>query len=586
MWTRRDLLKAGALGGAGLLVPWRGLVSPASAQTGGPMGPGTLAKFVDALPVPQVLRPVSVDAGGAHYEVSMTQFRQKLHRDLPPTTLWGYGDARQAHGVYPGPTIEARSGAPLTVKWMNNLPSRHLLPIDRTIMGDLPDTRTVVHLHGARILSSSDGYPDAWFTNGFGQTGPFFDRKIYSYPNDQQATTLWYHDHADGITRLNVFTGLEGFYLIRDEREDDLGLPSGRFEIPLLIQDRMFNRDGSLNYPVVDPSTDPLVPPKWIPEFFGDTAVVNGKVWPVLEVEPRKYRFRLLNGSNARFYHLTLADRFGNPGPEFQQIGTDGGLLPHPVVLTELLMAPAERFDIVIDFDGFEGHTFTLLNDAPAPFPGGGEVDLPEIMQFRVARRVSEIDRSNLPHNLGSVPLLDPAHAAQQRNLMLAEQDSLIDGAPIVGLLGGSPLNATADNPTGGLHWMDPVTEFVKAGSVEVWNLVNTTGDAHPIHVHLVQFQVVGRQPYDLDFYMATGKVKYTGPLQPPAANDRPAWKDTVKAFPTDDAGNQLVTRIIAKFDPPTGTVLKKGDSLRFVWHCHILEHEDNDMMRPWDLVG
>jgi spore coat protein A, manganese oxidase len=586
MWTRRELLKAGAVGGAGMLLPWRGYVASAAAQSL-PLDATTLMKYVDPLPVPGVLRPINVDSAGAHYQVAMTQFGQKLHRDLPRTTVWGYGDVREPQGVYPGPTIEARSGQPLTVKWTNNLPSRHILPIDPSIMGDLPPTRTVVHLHGAKILPDSDGYPDAWFTNGFAKTGPFFERKVYSYPNDQQATTLWYHDHADGITRLNVHTGLAGFYLIRDDREDDLNLPSGAYEIPLLLQDRMFNTDGSLNYPVVDQSADPLVPKIWIPEFFGDAAVVNGKVWPFLDVEPRKYRFRMLNGSNARFYHLTLLDRVGNAGPVFHQIGTDGGLLPHPVPLTDLLMAPAERFDVVIDFAGCQGSTFTLMNDAPDPFPGGGEVALPEIMQFRVTRRLRDMDRSSLPDTLGSVPLLDPAQARQHRDLMLSEWDSAIDGAPIVGLLGGSPRNATPDNPTGGLHWMDPVTEFVKAGSVEVWNLVNATTDGHPIHVHLVQFQVLNRQLFDLNRYLATGKIKLIGDPIPPDPNDRPAWKDTVKAFPGDpDNGIGKITRIIAKFDPPTGTSLKAGQSLRYLWHCHILEHEDNDMMRPWDLIG
>ena len=269
-----------------------------------------LTPFVDALPIPNGIRPSGTFDGDPLFQVAMQVFRQKLHRDLPPTTLWGY------NGQYPGPTFEARRGQPIAVRWMNNLPNRHMFPIDNTLHGDeagQPAVRTVVHLHGHKVLPESDGYPEAWFTNGFGQTGPFFEQRIYQYPNDQAATQLWYHDHALGATRINNYAGLSGVYLLRDRVEDNLNLPDGAFEIPLIIQDRFFNADGSLLYPVEDNGGDPdrRVPPVWIPEFFGDTVLVNGKVWPVLEVEPRKYRFRILNASNARFYHLPLNEARG-----------------------------------------------------------------------------------------------------------------------------------------------------------------------------------------------------------------------------------------------------------------------------------
>jgi len=529
----------------------------------------SLTPFVDPLPIPAGIQPSGSLDGDPLFQVAMQVIRQKLHRDLPATTLWAY------NGQYPGPTFEARRGQPIAVQWMNNLPSRHMFPIDSTLHGDesgQPEVRTVVHLHGHKVLPESDGYPEAWFTNGFRQTGPFFEQRIYNYPNDQPATQLWYHDHALGATRLNNYAGLSGVYLLRDRVESGLNLPDGPFEIPLVIQDRLFNADGSLLYPVVDAGGDPdkRVPPIWIPEFFGDTVLVNGKVWPFLEVEPRRYRFRILNASNARFYHLTLQEARGNtptgqPGPSFIQIGTDGGLLPAPVRLNDLTMGIAERFDVVIDFTGLQGASFILTNDAKAPFPDGDEVVPTNVMMFKVTKRLSSRDDSQVPRTLAPVPLLDPRTSVKTRDLVLSELDSADPFEnPIIGLI-----NAP---------WEDPVTETPQAGSVEIWRLINTTGDAHPIHIHLVQFQILDRQPFDTTQY--PGRLVFTGPRVTPPANERPAFKDTVKAMPGE------VTRFIAKFDLPTGTRVKRGQRFRYVFHCHILEHEDNDMMRPYDVVG
>ena len=529
----------------------------------------TLTPFVDALPIPNGIRPGGTFDGDPLFQVTMQVFRQKLHRDLPPTTLWGY------NGQYPGPTFEARRGQPIAVRWMNNLPNRHMFPIDNTLHGDeagQPAVRTVVHLHGHKVLPESDGYPEAWFTNGFGQTGPFFEQRIYQYPNDQAATQLWYHDHALGATRINNYAGLSGVYLLRDRVEDNLNLPDGAFEIPLIIQDRFFNADGSLLYPVEDNGGDPdrRVPPVWIPEFFGDTVLVNGKVWPVLEVEPRKYRFRILNASNARFYHLTLneargAQSTGRPGPAFIQIGTDGGFLPAPVRLTDLTIGVAERFDVIIDFGGTEGSTFILANDAKAPFPDGDDVVPENVMMFRVTKRLSGRDNSSIPRFLAPVPLLDPRASVKTRDLVLSELDSALPFE--------NPIIALINAP-----WSDPVTETPQAGSVEIWRIINTTGDAHPIHIHLVQFQILDRQPFDPEQF--PGRLVFTGPRVTPPANERPAFKDTVKAMPGE------VTRFITRFDLPSGTSARRGQKFRYVFHCHILEHEDNDMMRPYDVVG
>jgi spore coat protein A, manganese oxidase len=557
--SRRDLLRLGAVAGAGaLLLPKKFAFAQSSP---------TLTPFVDPLPIPPVISP-----GSSTVNIEMTQFRQKLHRDLPSTRLFGY------NGTYPGPTFEVRSGSPISVQWKNELPSHHFLPIDHTIHGaesSVPDVRTVVHLHGAKVFGDSDGYPEAWFTNDFAQTGPFFSNRVYRYPNDQAAMMLWYHDHALGITRLNVFAGLAGMYFVRDSAEDSLQIPKGKYEVPLLIQDRFFNADGSLNYPVQDPGVAPPIPPIWIPEFFGDTALVNGKVFPYLDVEPRRYRFRMLNACNARFLHMTLANSHDSHETLiFNQIGADQGFLPRPVALGDLLMGPAERYDIVIDFTGKAGKSFTLLNDAPAPFPGGGAADMPQIMQFRVRLPLSHADHP-LPSTLVPVPLIDTHSARLTRQLVLAEDDDPTTGDPIEGMLGTVA--------AGALHWSSPITEDPRANSTEIWELYNTTTDAHPIHVHLVRFQVLNLQKFDLNRFQSTGQIHFIAPPEAPGANERPAWKDVVKAFPGDpNNGIGVVTRIIQKFDLPNGASAPPQGVPPYVWHCHILEHEDNDMMRPY----
>lgn len=264
----------------------------------------SLKPFMDPLPIPKVLQPKSFIDGCPYYEVSMMEFQQSLHSQLNKTTVWGYEE------TYPGPIFEVFENQQIYVCWNNLLPIKHLLPVDKTVHGsgpDQPEVRTVVHVHGASVRPEYDGHPDAWFTREFQETGPFFSSKIYSYPNRQHAATLWYHDHALGITRLNVYVGLGGFYIIRHPQEQQFNLPQGRYEIPLMIQDRSFHSDGSLFYPVQPEEASTKLPyPSVVPEFFGDAILVNGKVWPNLEVEPRKYRFRIVNGSNARFYRMRL----------------------------------------------------------------------------------------------------------------------------------------------------------------------------------------------------------------------------------------------------------------------------------------
>ncbi|HUA18545.1 MAG TPA: multicopper oxidase [Bryobacteraceae bacterium] len=493
------------------------------------LNPDMLAKFVDPLPIPEVARPVgsrplpddpSIKA--PYFRVPMRQLECKLHRDLPPTRLWCYGSSS------PGPTFETRSRQPLFVEWPNQLPGKHFLPIDHGLDGaepDKPEVRGVVHVHGAKAPPDSDGFPEDWYVPGKSRT--------YFYPNGQEAAALWYHDHAMGINRLNIYAGLFGLYLVRDDFEDRLNLPKGAFEIPLVLHDRLLRQDGQLDYPV---SGDPRRP--WVPEVFGDVMLVNGKAFPFLNVEPRKYRFRVLNAANGRFFHLSLSN-----GQKFHQIGTDQGLLAAPVELERSLLAPGERADWIIDFAGQAGAQIVLQNDAF------------QVMQFRVGRQKSP-DASSLAATLRPVVKTPESLAVKTRPLGLIENLNLK----------GESMQMLLNNT----RWHMPVTENPVLDSVEIWSFVNTTDDSHPIHLHLVRFQILDRRRFEPFFYQTTGEIRYTGPVTPPAPEES-GWKDTVRADP------RMVTRIIVKFEGYLG---------RYVWHCHVLEHEDNEMMRPYEVIA
>ena len=345
--------------------------------------------------------------------------------------------------------------------------------------------------------------------------------------------------------RLNNFAGLSGLYIIHDTVEQGLGLPLGNYEIPLVIQDRTFDAQGQLNYPLSGRPGNP-----WIPEFFGNTVMVNGKAFPYLAVEPRKYRFRILNASNSRFYGLTLSS-----GQKFISIGTEQGLLAAPAAVSRLLITPAERVDVVIDFSSYAGKQIVLNNDGPSPYPSGGANAPTEVMRFQVATKTTSKDTSVVPATLAPFKKIDPTLAVQTRDLRLVELDDLF-GYPIVDLLNYS-------------YWSLAVTEQPVIDTVEIWNLINTTGDGHPIHIHLISFQIIGRRPYDATQF-EQGKLVYTGPMEPPAPFEA-GWKDVVRAEPG------YVNSVIAKFEGYTG---------RYVWHCHILEHEDNEMMRPYEVIA
>jgi spore coat protein A, manganese oxidase len=496
-----------------------------------PSKPETIPKFVDALPIPEVLKPDSVGPGYSYYEIEMRRGLHRFHKYFPVTQIWGY------NGTYPGPTIETDRHNSVYVKWINKLPSKHFLPVDKTLHGAIaaPEVRTVVHLHGADVAPHSDGYPEAWFTRGYEQTGPEFSRKVYVYHNNQQATTLWYHDHAMGTTRLNVYAGLAGFYIIHDELEKSLELPKGEYDIPLLIQDKSFNADGSMFYPD-GPNPPAKVTPSVVPAFIGQTMIVNGKIWPHLKVEPRKYRFRILNASNTRGYTMKLSN-----DQSFWQIGTDGGMLTKPQEIKSFILEPAERIDVIIDFSALKDQSISLITGNPDP----------DIMQFKVELPLKGEDTSKIPEELHYVEHMHEDMASKKRTVFLdGGQDHY-----------GRPMLLLSNH-----MWHEPATEKPKYDSIEVWRIANLTNFPHPIHLHLVQFQILDRRPFDVAYFRETGKIRYSSanPAEKPLDFEQ-GWKDVVRAEPGK------VTRIIVHF---------KNFSGDYVWHCHILEHEDHDMMR------
>ncbi len=420
-----SILAGGVLGHGGLAHA----MSHVMASQPNTLNASTLTPFVDALPIPPVAKsagkrsvPGDPKTQATLYRVAAQPAQMKIHRDLKPTRFWAYG------GSVPGPTFDVQKDEEVLVEWGNQLPAQHFLPIDHRLHGaeaDKPQSRTVAHLHGGMTPPDSDGYPEDWIVPGKSQ--------LYHYPNHQDAATLWYHDHAMGINRLNIYAGMFGMYLVRDEAEAQLNLPKGKYEIPLAIFDRLITPEGQLYYPE---SGKPGAP--WVPEVFGDAILVNGKLYPYLEVEPRKYRFRILNASNGRFYHLSLDN-----GLAFQQIGTDQGLLPAPVTAKKLMIAPGERLDVVVDFSQSRGAQIVLKSDSFA------------IMQFRVsAGKVA--DDSSLPATLRPVPRMAESDASKTRILTLDEYRNLV-AEPVMMLL-----NAT--------YWHQPVTENPALHSTEIWS--------------------------------------------------------------------------------------------------------------------
>jgi spore coat protein A len=532
MISRRKFIKSGMLAGAGMIASCAQARRALEVELREEDEGASLEKFVEQLSMPAVLRPNP----GEPLEMVMGESRQVLHRDLGPTVVWGY------NGHYPGPTIEVQRNQSAKVRWLNRLPPSHRLLVDRCLHGPKtyrdagthPQPRAVVHVHGAHVSPESDGYPENTLLPG--------ESAIYEYPNRQNAATLWYHDHAIGVTRLSVYMGLAGLYVIRDASEPQLNLPRGPFEVPILIQDRSFEADGSLGYPE-----------RWEEEFFGATILVNSRVWPYLEVRPRKYRLRIVNGSNARTYTLAL-----DSGQPFYQIGSDGGFLPQPVEIREITLTAGERADVIVDFSKRTGEVH-LMNSAPAPFPGTvGKGVIREIMQFRV--RGAGGDDSSLPARLEALPRMQEKSAVRFRqfNLDMADENPQCTEPGFRWLING-------------LGW-DEITEYPELDTTEVWSFFNLSPDVHPIHLHLVQFPILDRQKLQPDRARSGFFLPLTLPGTQPVAPEphEAGWKDTFRSMPGE------VTRIIARFADFAG---------KYPYHCHILEHEDHEMMRQFQVI-
>jgi spore coat protein A, manganese oxidase len=559
--TRRRFLQYGAGAGVAMAMPWAARV-PVARAAAGPQ----LRKYVQPVPLPGAGIVVATPSGTNEYSFVQTEIARQLHPDLPSTRFWAYDDgsglAGQAGSF--GMAVVAESGTPVGVSYTHRLPEIYpdWIPVDTRLTPLGNQVRLMTHLHGGFVAGDSDGNP-AVTPNGF---GPGETQTVF-YTNQQPqmpASLLWFHDHGLGSTRLNVFAGLAAAYILRDEFDtggepNPIGIPGGAYEIPLVIQDRQFNPDGTFLYPRSD-----IPGATWIGEYFGDVMLVNGKVWPFLEVEPRMYRLRILNGCNARILSLDIG------GVSFWQIGAEGGLWDQPVPLQQLVLAPAERADVLVDFAKFAGARLVLKNHNPKKPVSTPAPSLEQVMQIRVGTSVSQPGPRAIPSRLPGRKADLPA-PVRTRFITLNEID--------------------VDEPTwflnlNGVHFDEgPVTETPRVGTVEDWVYVNLTADTHPMHSHLVTFQVVGRTPFDAAAYEEAfeppggGGVPggidptpfATGPMEPPDPSER-GFKDTVKANPG------YFTTIRAKYELPAGVTAPQS----YVYHCHIVEHEDNDMMRPF----
>jgi FtsP/CotA-like multicopper oxidase with cupredoxin domain len=572
----------------------------------------SLAPFVDPLPIP--LRLLASEHDG-WLTVRIRAGEHRFHRDLPVSSIWGFD------GAVPGATIEAERGQPVSVEWRNELEGA--FPVSVTVAPEATDAdglpvqcfpglsggepdrhaatltgHTVVHLHGGLTPAPYDGWAENLFAPG--------QVAVFHYPMDQRAALLWYHDHVMGITKLDVYAGLAGLWIVRDDQERDLGLPEGPpFEVPLLIQDRNFDLDeqGRLTGRLVH-KTDPEVM-----EAFPPFTVVNGKVWPFLEVRPATYRFRAINGSNARTYRLVLL-RDGAPElGRIAQIGTDHGLLrtPVPVPAAGLVLASAERADLLVDFsDLAPGTELKVLNTAAAPFDGSsfpaedaenaadpeGLLPYPQVLRFRVVGEAAS--RRSIPRELATdyePPAVEALAGARRRAIALVERE--LDDEP--NMLTMRELRVAADDDDGPLvtvtdgdettryrvvaaHFEDTTTFFPMLGEYEVWQLINLTGDTHPIHLHLDPFQILARRPirYEIpdggigERDLAATVMLERDPddeLDHAVDDNERGLKDTVRVNPNE------IVEIAVRFTTYSG---------RYMYHCHILEHEDRDMMRPF----
>ncbi|HYP75040.1 MAG TPA: multicopper oxidase [Polyangiaceae bacterium] len=577
-------------------------------------------KWKNSLERPRVFVPKK-QLGYDEYTISIRETQvQMLPRGCPLTTVFAYGGSSLEYGKTipeeywgsPGASFEMTRGTPAHVVWVNEVTRPHFLAVDPTLHWANPnhlarplgpfapnfpaviaeaqeDVSFVTHVHGLEVASDSDGAPEAWFTASKSR-GPLFEEHFSEYPNSQPATTLWYHDHALGITRLNVYAGLAGMYIIRDPHDTiespvngPSALPDNAHEMPLVIQDKSFNADGSLSYPSAASAEHPY----WSSSFFGDTMVVNGKAWPTMQVERARYRFRILNGANSRTFDLSLT-----PQLPLTVIGSDGGYLARATNAASVKLAPGERADVVIDFSSLKPGEAIVLGNAGediVQFKALENADDPQPPACSLTPELTGESKppACFPKGLSELAELQPN--AEKRTVTLV---SMPDG--------GYSLN--------GQMFDSPISEQPRVGSTEDWDIVNISSDDHPIHLHLVQFRILNRQVLDADGYTKAwndanggGKLPLQTAPQNPAADayipkdslpvsPAPAeagWKDTVLApagsvtrirvrWAPQDAPPEIAPGSNAfPFDPTRGT---------YLWHCHMLEHEDNEMMRPLKL--
>ena len=682
MVDRRDFLKLTGAAGLATALPFSHWVARARAAglIEGLSDPALQPKFTEY--VPNALDPGFIyDTRKGKIKVAVGPTVQytglvDAQGSPVPTPLWGYGD----NGVYtwPGRTFEVQSGEPLEVKWENRLTDLPYLitnlegesVVDTSLHWayslhgyegysiDVNGTPIVMHLHGGHSAFQYDGNPEFFFSPGYEIRGPQWVEKKYVYLNDQPAGNLWYHDHALGLTRLNVYAGMAGFYFVRDDMDtgkpgNPLGLPAFPYELGYAIQDRMFKDNGELFYPAFDgdpfwddfitgEEADPPFPggPSALAEFFGDHMVVNGKIWPKTDVEPRNYRMHLLNGCDSRFMVLrfrpvpagaTDLSQAAAPLP-FYVIGSDQGLGSSPVLVDTLVSEPGSRYDIVFDFSQVPMGTRIILENlgGDAPFGGdyGAALEPEDFFPDRQTDRVMAFD-VNQPLD-GNVLDTFPAsfvgpYTGNPNSVDRVRKVALFEGKDEHGRL--QPLLGTAEPATdyngdpiewpatpayqnaglsgqmeGSIPWHSPTTENPALGDTEEWEIWNATGDAHPVHLHLVHFEILGRQEIVWDSHTTDDDrvipndqyatpagdgtylewqvvVQHNGdqghgfrlvnltygpavPLMDEYVENAP--KDMVTALPGQ------ITRIKTTFDKPG----------RYVWHCHILSHEDHEMMR------
>lgn len=488
---------------------------------------------------------------------------QKFHRDLPPTPVFAYGTSKTTATV-PGPTIEALHGVDTYVTWQNHLPSKHILPWDPTIPTAMPRTKrgipTVVHLHGGIDEPESDGHAYSWFTAGFKERGPSWTKKKYHYHNNQQPGNLWYHDHAMGLTRVNLLAGLIGSYIIRHHAvEAPLGLPIGaEFDRPLIVFDRSFRTDGSIYMNAT--GNNPSIHPQWQPEYFGDAIVVNGKAWPHMIVKRRKYRFRIINASNARFFKFYFTNGLG-----FIHVASDSTYNERPVKVNNILVAPSEIADVVVDFSKSKSDWVILANDAAYPYPSGDPVNEvnSKVMKF-IIKPHQENDTSVVPKKLVKYPSPDLSSASITRYIAMYEYASAID----------EPINLKINGKT----FEAPATEKPKVGTTEIWYVINLTEDNHPLHIHLGLFTVL--EQTELlnveEFKGCMTKIndavkcqisKYARGKKLAVVAHEKGWKNVYKMTPG------YVTKILVRFSYihanasyPFDATAKPG----YVYHCHV----------------